>query len=73
MVDLYQKRKAIHPRSFKGLYRNLRLLGAGFLVILWQTLAAPTPGRLRQRPGGDDRTVSVDPGQPHHDGNGSIA
>ena len=44
MVDLYQKREAIHPRSFKGFYRNLRLLGAGFLITLYFGTVWLNPG-----------------------------
>ena len=35
LIDLYQKPDPIYTRSFTGFYRNLRLLGAGFLVILY--------------------------------------
>lgn len=39
MIDLYQQREAIYPRSFKGFYRNLRLMGAGFLIALYFGMA----------------------------------
>ncbi|RRJ84459.1 cytochrome c oxidase accessory protein CcoG [Aestuariirhabdus litorea] len=35
VVDLYQKREQIYTRSFKGIYRNLRLAGGWFLFLLY--------------------------------------
>ncbi len=35
LIDLYQKPDKIHPRSFQGRYRNLRLAGGTLLFILF--------------------------------------
>ena len=35
LIDLYQKPDPIYTRSFKGFFRNLRLFGAGLLIILY--------------------------------------
>ncbi|UYM17066.1 cytochrome c oxidase accessory protein CcoG [Endozoicomonas euniceicola] len=35
LIDLYQKPDPIYTRSFKGFFRNLRLCGAGLLIILY--------------------------------------
>lgn len=35
LIDLYQKPDPIYTRSFTGFYRNLRLIGAGFLIALY--------------------------------------
>ena len=35
LIDLYQKPDPIYTRSFKGFFRNLRLLGAGLLIVLY--------------------------------------
>jgi len=34
-IELYAKREKIHPRSYTGLFRNVRLLGVGFLFLLY--------------------------------------
>ncbi len=33
--DLYAKREKIHTRSYKGLFKNIRLVGVGFLFLLY--------------------------------------
>ncbi|WP_163834128.1 cytochrome c oxidase accessory protein CcoG [Spartinivicinus ruber] len=35
VVDLYQKREKVYTRAFKGVYRNLRIIGGAFLFILY--------------------------------------
>ena len=35
LIDLYQKPEKIHPRSFQGRYRNLRLIGGTLLFTLF--------------------------------------
>jgi cytochrome c oxidase accessory protein FixG len=34
-AELYAKREKIHPRSYTGLFRNIRLLGVAFLFLLY--------------------------------------
>lgn len=34
-IDLYSKREAIHTRSYKGFFKNIRLAGVAFLFLLF--------------------------------------